>query len=123
MLQHAFYPDDVAALGIETFEGGLDFGGDFRRVRSSRTQHNLYARVNQIDCLEQVGQTLLPSDPAHEQKRRLRAVNAVLVENPPCRVVARRCCEVLNGDAVVHHAHLVLVYLGVCGEDVTFHAR
>ena len=119
--QHFFNPDDVAAFLIQLGERVLDFLGDFRGVGRTGAQHHLDVLGNQVQGLEQVRQTLLTGDAAHEQQGGLRTVDVVTIEHLPARVVRGRGGEVGHGDAVVHHDDLVRVEVRVGGQNVLAH--
>ena len=76
-------------------------GGDLRRVRRARAQHELRGVVELQRRVEQVRHALLARDPADEHDRRPVGVDAVLLEH-----VGAGVGRVLLGvDAVVDHLH------------------
>ena len=120
--QHLLDPDDVAALLIKLGERGFDLVHDFRSVGRAGAQHDLYTRIDEMQRLQQVRQTLLPGDAADEQERGLITVDVVTFEHLPARIVVSRDFELAHGDAVVHHDHLVGIKIRICGQDVLAHA-
>ena len=72
--------------------------------------------------LEQVRQTLLTGDTAHEQQGGLRTVDVVTLKHLPTRIVRRRSSKVRHGDAVVNHNHLVWIKIRIGGQNILAHA-
>ena len=75
-----------------------------------------------MQSLQQIRQTLLAGDAAHEQQGGLGTVDVVTIEHLPARIVRGRGGEVRHGDAVVDHNHLVWIKIRVGGQNVLAHA-
>ena len=120
--EHFLDPHDVAALLVQLGERVLDFLGDFRGVGRTGAQHHLNILGNQVQGLEQVRQTLLTGDAAHEQQGGLGTVDVVTLKHLPARIVRRRSSKVRHGDAVVDHNHLVRVEVRIGGQNILAHA-
>ena len=75
-------PDDaVAALGLEVAHQRFDLGHDLLGVRRARAQDELHVRRQRGCGAQQIGQPLLPGDPADEDDGRLVGVHAVLADD------------------------------------------
>ena len=120
--QHFLDPHDVATLLVQLGERVLDFLGNLRGVGRTGAQHHLNILGNQVQGLEQVRQTLLTGDAAHEQQGRLGTVDVVTLKHLPARIVRRRSSKVRHGDAVVNHNHLVWIKIRIGSQNILAHA-
>ena len=99
-------------VAFSVFDPRRDLRAELGRVRRARAQHELGVGRELLDRLQQVHDALLARDPADEHDRRLRRVDAVLLEHVGVRVRL-----VLVGvDPVVDHVHAI-------GVDVRIHAQ
>ena len=114
LAEQAVEPHHARALRLQGEHAGLHLREDLRGVGRAGAEHDLNVRVDPTDRRKQVGQALLPGDPADEDDAAAVGVDAERTDD--VRLVDAG--PALEVDPVVHDVHPFRIDVRVAAQDV-----